>query len=82
MRQCVRCLLPQTVPGSDLDEDGVCRTCREYDRTNPALVDQLSKDREADLEKALRDCRGQGEYDCLVNLSGCLESFTLLFPCI
>ena len=34
--------------------------------------------READLEKALAACRGQGEYDCLVPLSGGKDSVYLI----
>jgi hypothetical protein len=79
MQQCVRCLLPRTVPGADLDAFGVCRACREFQEGNHQRKEQLRRDREADLEKALRDCRGQGEYDCLVNLSGGKDSCYLLY---
>lgn len=82
MRQCVRCLLPEAVPGADLDDTSVCRVCREYDRANHALREQHRKDREADLEKTLRDCRGHGEYDCLVNLSGGKDSCYLLYKLV
>jgi hypothetical protein len=76
---CIRCLLPATVPGADLDEAGVCAACRAYDRTDHSREEELRKERRADLEKALEDCRGQGEYDCLVNLSGGKDSCYLLY---
>jgi hypothetical protein len=79
MRRCVRCLLPQEVPGANLDESGVCQPCREYERANHAKEGQARAEREADLEKTLRECRGQGAYDCLVNLSGGKDSCYLLY---
>jgi hypothetical protein len=72
-------LLPDTVPGADLDADGVCAPCREYARADRSRREDLRREREADLEQALRDCRGQGEYDCLVNLSGGKDSCYLLY---
>jgi hypothetical protein len=79
MRRCKRCLLPSTVPGADLDASGVCHYCRSYKPTNHAASESLRKAREADLEQAIRDCRGQGEYDCLACLSGGKDSVYLLY---
>jgi hypothetical protein len=80
MRRCIRCLLPQEVPGSNFDESGVCQACREYEHVNHAREEQARAERQADLEKTLRECRGQGEeYDCLVNLSGGKDSCYLLY---
>ncbi len=78
-RYCTRCLLPETVPGAAFDSAGICAFCREHDRTNLDQREILRRQREADLEVALHDCRGQGEYDCLVNLSGGKDSCYLLY---
>jgi hypothetical protein len=78
-RRCSRCLLPETVPGADLDAAGVCALCREHSQAAQARQEQVRHEHEADLEKALRECRGQGEYDCLVNLSGGKDSCYLLY---
>jgi hypothetical protein len=79
MAHCVRCLLPQEVPGADLDGAGVCAACREYERADHALEEQAREKREADLESELQECRGQGDYDVLVNLSGGKDSCYLLY---
>jgi len=79
MGKCTRCLLPEGVPGADLDAAGICVFCRQYAQTNHALEEEARKQREADLEKALAACRGQGEYDCVVNLSGGKDSCYLLY---
>ena len=34
---------------------------------------------EADFERTLSECKGQGEYDCLVPLSGGKDSIYLLY---
>lgn len=78
MKKCRNCLLPQEVSGADIDESGVCALCRDYGRTDPAPAEQLRRSHEADLELALKAVRGQGEYDCLVNLSGGKDSCYLL----
>jgi hypothetical protein len=79
MRQCKRCLLPAEVPGADLDAAGICAICRDYAKSDHGHEEAARKRREADLEEALRACRGQGEYDCLVNLSGGKDSCYLLY---
>ncbi len=79
MRRCVRCLVPSVVPGSDLDGDGFCafrRTCPPQDETRST---EVRKDREADLETALRDAHGRGPYDVLVCLSRRKDSEYLVF---
>jgi hypothetical protein len=57
----------------------VCALCREYRRSDRQPEEQTRLERERDLEAALQDCRGQGEYDCLVNLSGGKDSCYLVY---
>jgi hypothetical protein len=79
MLRCKRCLLPGTAPGADLDATGVCHYCRTYKPVDRATSEVLRKAREADLEQAIKDCRGQGEYDCLACLSGGKDSVYMLY---
>ena len=78
MKSCKNCLLPDKVPDADLDADGYCRLCREY--SDGQVLDEESerKKREEDLEDALSS-GNQGEYDCLVPLSGGKDSIYLLY---
>lgn len=78
MAKCTNCLLPETVPGADINAEGICGCCRQYASADHEQEEQLRKQREADLEKALESCRGQAQYDCLVNLSGGKDSCYLL----
>jgi len=78
MRSCSNCLLPEAAPGADLDAQGICRLCREYKPQDLNTAEALRLTREADLEKALQSCRGQGQYDCLAPLSGGKDSVYLI----
>ena len=52
LRRCRRCLLPETFPGIDFDEDGVCNYCRDYKKVQvDAAVDEY---RERLLPKILK----------------------------
>ena len=82
MRRCKRCLLPEAVPGSDLDSAGVCRPCREYSPGSAAQEDAGRAAREADLEAAIAQCRGQGQYDVLVPFSGGKDSAWMLYKLV
>lgn len=79
MRSCRNCLLPEGAAGADLDANGVCRPCREYRPQDQTVSEALRLAREADLEQALQACRGQGQYDCLVPLSGGKDSVYLIY---
>jgi hypothetical protein len=71
MNRCTRCILPETVPGLSLDDEGVCNFCRdyrkiEYEGEGPLL---------AAFDRARRRAAERGcEYDCIVPLSGGRDS--------
>jgi hypothetical protein len=66
-------------PGADIDRSGLCAHCREHSEIDQSAQETARKDFETDLEGALKACRGQSEYDCLVNLSGGKDSCYLLY---
>jgi len=71
LRRCSKCLLPETFPGIDFDDDGVCNYCRSYE---PVRVSG-----EEELLKELSKYRGRGEkYDCIVAISGGRDSAYVL----
>jgi hypothetical protein len=71
LRRCTRCILPETFPGIEFDENGVCNYCRDYE---PVKVFG-----EEAFEKVLDQYRSKGKtYDCVVPISGGRDSsFTL-----
>ncbi|MCC6531307.1 MAG: hypothetical protein IT531_02065 [Burkholderiales bacterium] len=78
MRRCKRCLLPEAVPGSELNAGGICKPCRDYRPTDQRSAEEARQVREQDLESTLQHTRGSGEYDCLVPLSGGKDSVYLI----
>jgi hypothetical protein len=71
MRRCAKCILPETFPGIEFDENGVCNYCLSYE---PVKVHG-----EAELVKVLDKYRGKGEkYDCVVPISGGRDSAFVL----
>jgi hypothetical protein len=79
MRKCRNCLLPEAVAGANIDDSGRCAYCREYATADHTHEEVQRKRWEEDLEQALRTCRGKGEYDCLINLSGGKDSCYLVY---
>lgn len=79
LHRCVRCGLPDNVPGVDFDDAGVCSTCHAFDRVR-SVADTWFRT-EADLGRELRERaeRGAGRYDCLFLLSGGKDSTYALY---
>jgi len=72
MRYCNRCVMPDTKPDLQFDEQGICSACRAYE--NRAAVDWPAR-REA-LRQILDRYRSEdgSNYDCLVPVSGGKDS--------
>jgi hypothetical protein len=67
LRRCTRCVLPETMPFIDFDEDGVCNRCRNH---RPIALRG-----EDALERLVAPYRkNTGEPDCLVAFSGGRDS--------
>jgi asparagine synthetase B (glutamine-hydrolysing) len=67
LRRCTRCVLPETVPGIEFDDDGVCDFCRNYKK--------IKVNGEYAIEKIIAPYRSKnGEPDCIVALSGGRDS--------
>ena len=67
LRRCTHCVLPETFPFINFDEDGVCNYCHHYAKMNPRGVD------------ALRDAfnlhqKADGSVKCVVSFSGGRDS--------
>ena len=68
MARCVRCLLPSEVPGAALDAGGTCHFCRTHDPNLEQIQETERRRYEEDLERTLRDTRGEKGYDAVVFL--------------
>ncbi|MHC4470384.1 MAG: AMP-binding protein [Planctomycetota bacterium] len=76
-RVCSRCVLPETFPGVQLDEDGVCGFCR---RPRKPAMEEAARDRAlAKFEDLLSSVRERPGPHCVLALSGGKDStYTLL----
>ena len=73
---CSRCIMDTSVLGIRFDSSGVCNFCREYD-SRAAKLPKTVKDSEAILRARIdriKDIHTQNEFDCVVGLSGGLDS--------
>lgn len=69
MRRCSRCLLPESFPSMEFDDQGVCFLCRQHQQRRPS-----SRDPE-ELNRILAPHRGDGSNpDCIVPFSGGRDS--------
>lgn len=79
---CVRCGLGDDVPGIEIDGEGLCTTCRDFDRIEPQTRSWF-RDGD-DLDEALQDARrrASGDIDCLHLLSGGKDSTYALYQLV
>lgn len=68
LKRCTKCVLPETFPFIEFDENGVCNYCRHY------IVRKMGS-REDEFKKLLENYRSKdGSPDCLVPFSGGRDS--------
>ena len=67
IKRCSKCILPETMPFIEFDDDGICNYCNNYElRNNPRPQEELF-----DL---VRSYRRTNENDCIVPFSGGRDS--------
>jgi asparagine synthetase B (glutamine-hydrolysing) len=72
LKRCIRCVLPETFPFIEFNQDGVCNYCLNYvQRNQPKSIDELKE-----LVKPYRS--KSGEHDCLIPFSGGRDSTYVL----
>lgn len=78
---CTRCVMDTTAPDIEFDEQGVCNFCKDYEeRCNHVVfevIEAKSAKRKALIEQIKRDGKGK-EYDCIVGVSGGVDSSYVL----
>lgn len=71
LKYCNRCIMPDTKPDLNIDEEGVCSACRAYERRRDVDWDQ----RRRELVDVLDRYRRNGaNWDCIVPVSGGKDS--------
>jgi hypothetical protein len=71
MKRCTRCVLPETTPNITFDREGICNFCRDHQPLAPR------DDR--GLWELFEKYPGEGDYDCVLGLSGGRDSSYALY---
>ena len=80
LTHCTQCGLPSNYPNITFDEAGVCHLCRAYE-TYQEKAQQYFKTLE-DLQAIFAQAKAQGDYDCLMLLSGGKDSTYVLYQLV
>lgn len=70
LKRCTRCILPETMPFIEFDQQGVCNFCRDHVRKQKGVI----KGEEALEEIVSKFRRTDGKYDCILPFSGGRDS--------
>lgn len=65
MKRCTKCLLPDTYPGVDFDNEGVCAYCRSF--IKPELLGEQAFAQKIESKRGI-------DYDCVIGISGGKDS--------
>jgi N-acetyl sugar amidotransferase len=77
VKECTRCVMPETAETLGFDDKGVCSVCKQVEFKQEA-IDWAA--RKADLTVIADMYRDKNDYDCIVPFSGGKDStFTLLY---
>ncbi len=74
---CTNCVMPDSRPDLDFDENGICDACRASQRKYGKHVESIDwDDRREQFEKLIESCRSNDtmKYDCLIGVSGGKDS--------
>jgi N-acetyl sugar amidotransferase len=77
MKFCKSCVCPISAVNLRLDEEGVCSSCRTFDKFTQ-ITDEEWKDRRQRLESVLEQVKANSQganYDCLIPVSGGKDSY-------
>lgn len=75
-QMCTRCVMDTTDPEIFFDAEGVCNHCHQFDNETSQrwLPNQEGKQRLAQIFEKIKEERKNYEYDCVLGLSGGLDS--------
>ena len=78
---CARCVMDTSAPDIRFDKDGICNYCTEYIVTRGRFLETDPVARQERLDRLLKAVReaGRGKpYDCIIGVSGGVDSSWVL----
>lgn len=82
---CKRCLMDTTAANIEFDEHGVCNFCRAFESNVKNVVFKSDEDKKSDLDLLINKIKDTGKgkkYDCIVGVSGGVDSSWVLVKAI
>jgi non-ribosomal peptide synthase protein (TIGR01720 family) len=81
-KHCKKCGLPDNYPGTTLDAEGICNTCRDFDTLKESFRPYFKTI--TDLQPILNQAKKtkSGKYDCMVLYSGGKDSTYMLYQLV
>lgn len=76
MRYCQRCVYPEVAVNLEIDEEGICSSCRvfeEFEKLKPEFWEKRRMRFEQIVEETLKN--NTSNYDCIVAVSGGKDSY-------
>jgi glutamine---fructose-6-phosphate transaminase (isomerizing) len=67
LKRCTRCILPETMPFIEFDDEGVCNYCKNYKKIELEGIEKLKK-------QLFQYKRNDGKPDCIMAFSGGRDS--------
>ena len=77
MRYCSKCVYPEISVNLDVDEEGVCSSCRTFEKFEQ-LNDEFWLQRKKRFEEVIEEIMADGtpdNYDCIIPVSGGKDSY-------
>ena len=72
MKYCINCILPETRPNLEIDENNICNSCSNT-KKKKVIIDWNSRKNE--FEKIVKAIKKKSHiYDCLIPVSGGKDS--------
>jgi len=79
IRNCSRCLLPETQETITYDKEGVCNVCKQAEYKKEK-IDWVAREKE--LRNLIEGYRGKYDYDCIIPYSGGKDSTYTLYKLV
>lgn len=77
MQICTRCVLPESFPGINFDDHGICNFCREFKGEDE--LKEEKKEYYAKFLELIKEVKGKDNYDCTLSYSGGKDSTYTLY---
>lgn len=79
---CSNCVMDTTDPNLDLDGEGVCWQCRNFTTNVAPMLNRWSANQTATFFNRVKNNSANAQYDCLIGLSGGLDSSYLAYQAV